>query len=455
MKSSLIGLVLVGALAGATGCGDDGAPAGDPTLLAAIPADGFTGRSVNVVLVGEDTGWIDGATADFGDGVTVESTEVIGTGALLATVSIAKDAALGARDVTVTGADGSTALMSGFELKSPISLDVQGTLAQGSATLVTITNDDMAHPFDPTTTGDGLFTPISYTNFDAILPDGMSAVISTVSPFSAELVVLTDVNATVGAVNLEVKTGSSELLSSVGSLDVTARTPMDLTSGTPATGNVTDAFDSMLYKLTPAEFSRLNFAITTTSMDAGPRIALLPASGSFDDLISFRNAVTTVGDGVFYAVVWENAGIAPYDFSLSADVAAASHAAEAEANDDFGTAQAVASLPGVVTDANLSSVDDEDWYAVTIAAGDAGKALHVVTLPGSPSTDTVVEVFDTDGTTTLGGPSDDLGVHEDWVSDALPSAGTYYVKVSASVDFFNPSFKDYQVLIELTNPPTN
>lgn len=455
MKRSLVCMALVGALASVTGCGDDGSTpmGGDPTLLAAIPADGYTGRSVDVVLVGEDTGWADGATVDFGEGVTVDSTEVIGTGAILASVTIAKDAAIGTRDVTVTGADGSTALMSGFELKAPISFDVQGTLAQGSITIVNVTNEDVAHPFDATQTGDGLFTPISFPNFSAVAPTGMTAIVSTVSPFSAELILLTDVTAPTGSSTLEVRSGANDKLSSLSSVDVTARTAMDLTAGTPATGNITTAFDTVLYKLTPAEFSLLDFAVTTTNADASPAIALLPASGSFDDMISFSDVVSTVGDAEYYAVIWENAGTAPFDYSLSAAATAASHSAEAEANDTFDAAQTTGSLPYVVTDANLSSVTDEDWYAVTIAAGDAGKALHVKTLPGQSQTDTVIEVFDTDGSTSLGGPSDDQGYHEDWISDALPAAGTYYVKVSASVDFFDPTYKDYQVLIELTAAP--
>ncbi len=243
------------------------------------------------------------------------------------------------------------------------------------------------------------------------------------------------------------------MLSSLASVNVAARTAMDLTAGTPATGNITTAFDTVLYKLTPADFSLLDFAVTTTNADAGPAIALLPASGSFDDMISFSDVISTVGDGDYYAIIWENAGTNPFDYSLSAAATAASHSAEAEANDTFDAAQTTGSLPYVVTDANLSSVTDEDWYAVTIAAGDAGKALHVKTLPGQSTTDTVVEVFDTDGSTSLGGPSDDSDYHEDWVSDALPAAGTYFVKVSASVDFFDPTYKDYQVLIELTDAP--
>jgi hypothetical protein len=440
--------MILASLALGAGCSsDDG---GDAALLAAFPSEGFAGRTIDVVLVGEDTGWMDGASPDFGEGVTVDAVEVVGTGALLVTITIAPNATAGARTVTVTGAGASAELMDAFMIDTPIEFTARGSVAQGSLSIVTITNKDMASPFDTTSTGDGLFTPIEYPNFALDVPAGMDAIINTVQPYSAEVILLVDVNTAAGAAELTVDSGASSL----GSLEVTARTAMPLTSGTPATGTVAQAYDSVLYELTPAQFSLINLALSTTSETAAPAIALLPASGAFADLIQFSAGAQSVGDAKFYAVVWENAGEAGYDYTLSPLFTAATKVAEGDApNETSATAVAVAALPGVVDGAALSAVTDEDWFEVTVAAGDVGKALHVVTMDDVGGTDTVVEVFRANGATSVGGPSDDLGIHEDWTTPALTNAGTYYVKISASVEYFDPMYTAYDAIIELVTAP--
>lgn len=443
----LVGSLMVAALALGAACSSS--DEGDPTLLAAFPNGGFAGRTLEVVLVGEDTGWIDGANPDFGDGVTVDSVEVVGTGALLATITIAADAAAGPRTVTVTGEGASAELMNAFMIDTPIDITAQGSVAQGSASVVTITNKDESAPFDATRTGDGLFEPIAYPNFQVDVPAGFQAVVSSVQPNSAEIVLLVDVNTPAGPAALTVQSGESSL----GSIEVAARTAMSLTSGTPATGTVSQAFDSVLYELTPAQFSLLSLTISTTSESAGPAIALLPASGSFADLIQFSDQVKTIGDAKLYAVVWENSGEAGYDYTLDALATAATQVVEATTdNNTSANAQAVAALPGVVTGASLTSGDDEDWFEVTITAGDVGKAIHVTTMDSVGGTDTVVEVFGSNGTTTVGGPSGDEDYHEDWTTPALAAAGTYYVKISAS-EYFDEMYTDYEAVIELVTPP--
>ena len=81
----------------------------------------------------------------------------------------------------------------------------------------------------------------------------------------------------------------------------------------------------------------------------------------------------------------------------------------------------------------------------------ASTRFHVVTQPGDAYTDTWVEVFRGDTTTSLGGPSDDNGGHEDWFSDAIPAVGDYYVKVynSRYVTVFNAAYRHYDLLVTL------
>jgi hypothetical protein len=102
-----------------------------------------------------------------------------------------------------------------------------------------------------------------------------------------------------------------------------------------------------------------------------------------------------------------------------------------EPNDACAKAQKI-DLPANLTNMTLSSKSDVDWYAITIADADVGKQIHVVTSPGDDKTDTLVDVLAANCTTSLGGPSDDKDYHEDFLSDKVQSAGTFYVKVSNS-----------------------
>ena len=220
-------------------CGDDGGSDGGPSeLLAAIPDTGFAGRTTDVVLVANDTDWLDGTTADFGPGITVNSVEVLGTGALVANVTLAADAELGARDVTV----GDDVLTDGFAIQSPLQIETEGSLAQGSLAVITVTNLDLSNPFDITSTGDGFFTPLEFVNFSATAPDGLDVLVGSVEPFSASLTVLTDVGAAEGAALLDIMSGpAGEEIQSMGELTVTARSATPLTLATPTNGTVNKA----------------------------------------------------------------------------------------------------------------------------------------------------------------------------------------------------------------------
>ena len=44
---------------------------------------------------------------------------------------------------------------------------------------------------------------------------------------------------------------------------------------------------------------------------------------------------------------------------------------------------------------------DVDWYKISVPAGSGGKFIHVITTPGDPTTDTLVQVFGPNNATTL------------------------------------------------------
>jgi hypothetical protein len=92
-----------------------GEPAPDVTVESVVPDSGTPGQTLNVTITG--TGFQDGATADFGDRVTVQLLTFDGSTTLLARIKIHPRAASGLRDVTVTNPDGSSGtLADGFEV---------------------------------------------------------------------------------------------------------------------------------------------------------------------------------------------------------------------------------------------------------------------------------------------------------------------------------------------------
>ena len=99
------------------------------------PASAFLGGSATVTISGNGTAWSDQAKPDFGKGVTVNSITVASPTALVADIDVAFDANLGARDVTVTDGSDSLTYKGSFRVQPPTTLDVQGTVAQGSIVL--------------------------------------------------------------------------------------------------------------------------------------------------------------------------------------------------------------------------------------------------------------------------------------------------------------------------------
>src|SRR5581483_7900105 len=117
---------------------------------------------------------------------------------------------------------------------------------------------------------------------------------------------------------------------------------------------------------------------------------------------------------------------------------------EEEPNDTVDMANAM--TPPAERDAQLSSLMDVDIYKVTVGPGDVGKRLHVTTLPGDFDTDDTVEVLLPDGMTSFtDGPVDNTYL-EDVLTQPLPSAGDYYVKIGMSsfVFTYDPASSHYE-----------
>ena len=83
-------------------------------------------------------------------------------------------------------------------------------------------------------------------------------------------------------------------------------------------------------------------------------------------------------------------------------------------------------MPCLVELAQLTTATDVDWLKFTTGMMDNGKKVRVRTLPGDDFTDTIVEVFGANGTTSLAGPSSDGGYHENFLFPTAVSASTPY-----------------------------
>lgn len=430
-------------LLGATACGGT-----DPSASGVFPTAGFLGRSVRVEISGDATEWGASAKVSFGEGITVDSVTVASPTALFADITIADTAPIGLRDVVVTGGDNVT-LKQAFEIESPITITLRGSLAQGSVAAVDVVNHDFDTPFDTTSTGDGLFSPLVFTNIAATAGNGVRVQIENVTPYGLSATLLIDTDAQTGPLSFTSgPAGGDTLKFPLGAdMAIAARTAMPLTAGTNATASSTKPLESFLYEFTPATFPALaRFQVSTTG-DGSPGIAVLPASGHFADLLGVtadqRQVAKTAGK--FYAVLYDLSGETGA-YTIRAGSSMLTLAADTEPTNNTQGAATACALPCLVENATLASITDQDWFVFTAVANDVGKKVHVRTQPGDDLTDTRVEVLA--GATTLGGPSDDGDYHEDWPSTAITAAGPISTKIYAS-PLFKPAHTQYDALIYL------
>lgn len=432
-------------LLGVTACGGT-----DPSASGVFPTAGFLGRQVRVEISGDATEWGASSKVSFGEGVTVDSVTVASPTALFADITIAPTAPIGLRDVVVTGGDNVT-LKQAFEIESPITVTVRGTAAQGAVAVVDIVNHDFDTPFDTSSSGDGFFSPLVFTGVTATAGTGTRLQISDVSPYGMSATLLVDIDAQSGPLNIESgPTGATTQFPLGADIAIAARTAMPLTAGTPATASSTKGYESFLYEFTPAMFPALaRFQASTTGMGS-PSIAVLPASGHFADLVGTgadqRQVAKT--SGKFYAVLFDLSGEFG-SYSIKAGSAQLTIAADTEPGNNAANGATACTLPCLVEGAALTTKTDEDWFKFTSGANDAGKKVRVRTLPGDDFTDTLVDVTNAAGNTSLGGPSSDSGYHENFLSAVIAATTTYGIHISASPEWADDTQTHYDALIYL------
>lgn len=462
---SLLYLVAALGAAGLPGCkgdpGEAGAPGasanGTPSVSGVAPTAAFLGRTLDVLVSGYATSWSDATTVDFGAGIDVTAVSVASPTALEVTLAIAPDAPVGARDITVTDGSGAPQVLAGvFDVGSPLHITASGSLAQGSLIAVKARNLDFATPFDATYTGDGFFTPIVYTNIALPVLDGVDVQLNSVGEYEIDYLLLPDVGATPGPLDLTIESGpagSTVSFPAPAALELAARAPIAVTPATPGSATLAEVGDSVLFGYTPTAGLRIvDFtASATPATDATPAAYFLPMSGKVLDFFSYAPAMTMAIDSTdpYYALFVDGGGVAGYTAGLALAETSAAGSVEADVpNGNPTTPDVLASLPHVVRGATLQNVDDHDYFRVTTGAGDAGLKLRVQTVGMDRYTDTVVAIWSANGQNLFAGPSDDAAYLDELTSGAVAASTSYLVEVFAS-SWFQTAHKPYDLVVRL------
>jgi uncharacterized repeat protein (TIGR01451 family) len=150
---------------------------GAPVLSSVVPQSAFVGSTVNVTLTG--TGFISGLSISAGSGVTASDIQVVNSTQITATLTIAANAAPGARSLTVTTGGGASGSVP-FFLNQPAPTLVDNprlpAAPPGTAVNVTLTGNYL---FDPTIAVAG--SGVTVSNVNAIDSTSVTATF-TVSP---------------------------------------------------------------------------------------------------------------------------------------------------------------------------------------------------------------------------------------------------------------------------------
>ncbi len=469
LRAVLVASVVLIAACGKGDKGDTGpqgpaGPAGtsSPSVSAITPVRVFSGRKVEVTLSGDATSWSSTTTVDFGTGITVDKLTVASPSSLVAEITVAPDAALGPRDVTVKDS-GSEAFKGAFHVDAPIDFSLtNGTLSQGSVVFGSIKNLDLANPFDTTSSGGGLFSAATFTNLKLDFGTGLTANVSDVQLYSTAFTMFVDVTAPTSAATAKVTSGppmgpvADQTISILPSaFTVAPRTGTSLVAATPVTVTTTAAYASTLYALPPAAaLSLYDVSATSTDTNATPAMYVLPASGKWTDMVGNASSGTftflaQTGDTFSGVFLDTSGGMGTYSVGFNS-TAVAQSGTETGTATTIATAQQVDALPFVMTGGNMTSDSYQHVLKFTVSAADANKKIHVGTFAGDSTADTVVEIKNGMMGNTSFALSTDMVYLDDVVSPATTAAGDYYVLVTPSTGgSFDPTHGHYNLYIKL------
>jgi hypothetical protein len=459
-------LALTFAVALCTACGTPGpvgpqgpagpAGTGTPSINEVTPLKVFLGRKAEVTISGNGTAWTAATTVSFGADITVDKLVVASPTALIASLTIAQTAAVGPRDVTVTEAGASLTWTQIFEVNSPITFEITGgTLAQGSVVFSSVRLLDLTTPFDSTSTGDGFFTPMTYSNL--VLDLGPRATVSSlaVKDFGLTCTTFLDLDAPATATSAVVTSGpaGAQIVSTAaGAYTPVARTGTPLPAGTTDVATTTP-YASKLFSLAPvAALSVSELTVTSPVVGEGARAFVLAASGHWADLIT---SASSTGPAMYLRQPGQAASVVFFDSAgtqgayklVAADTVPAVTATELAGATTAAMAQSADQLPFLMTGGKLTTAAYSHVVKLTITAADVGKVIHAYTLAGDRQADTVLEILQ-GPTTSFAGPSSDQVYLDDLITSPITTAGDYYVVVTASTMWVT-AHQNYNLFVRL------
>ena len=446
---------------GANGeAGPPGSGSANPSVSGVTPPKTFLARTVDVSISGYGTSWSSTTKVDFGGAdIAVNKITVASPTALVVNISTSSSAALGPRNVTVTDGANTETFKDAFEVLSPVSWTFQGTLAQGTLLLATATVLDITTPLDTTQVPDpsNPFGTIP-GNVAVTGPAGVTASAISATDFGATFELFVDVPTAAGMADLTLVSGPPGAMTNVSfpapkSLNLAARTPTALTSGTATTGTTATIYATSLYSFTApsASLSIVDFSVSTTSSTATPALIVLPSDGKWADQVAAGQAsagpasftILSTTATPYYGVTFDGSGATgPYSVSATS-VAPGATAATTATDGTKGTAIVATKVPFVLTGGDLSQGTGNDWVKVTTTT--AMTDIHVQTV-GDPLTDVAVTVYAADGTTVVGTPADP-GTNVD-TTFPTTTAGVYYVAFSQGAYYAAPD-TTYQAIIRV------
>ena len=392
------------------------------------PRAGLVDRNVTVIITADQAKLDASAKVDFGDGIAVSKVVANPAGGIQVELTIAADAKLGARDVTVKTEAGELLAKKGFVVAVPLDTKIAGGKAeQGGLVRLDVSNRDKVW-----------FDVERFTLFPLVPSTQASLVALAHQRFTAtdgSVVLLGDPLAKAGplgflGVNDPEDQLSASFLSAPDAVTISSRTPETLASGTTVEKTFlndleTGFFEAVLKPQTNEGLLVDLFAKTPADSTMAPLVLAYPESGRVKDLIDQKrndagfpefgipSSVARVAYPVtgatkgFFIVLDAGLGHGPTTkLSLQYTTTRALLLKERTgAHDTAATAQNIGSLPGTSTtipgrivSAELAADGEVDLYSSTglsatnvtdmqvsvLAAGDVVVSIDKVATFDSP-----------------------------------------------------------------------
>ena len=247
--------------------------AGVPTLLSASPAFAQAGSTTNVVITGEFTSFAQGSSSvTFGSGITVNTVTVSSATQLTANISVASNASVGARDITVTTGGQAETLSSGFSVTAgtPVVTQINPNIGNpGTAVTVALTGQ-YTNWVNGTTTvsfGSGItvgaVTVSDTTDLTAAITISSSAALGPV-----------DVVVTTGAEVESVPGGFTVQAAVVPAPTIISLSPPPNAGGMPINSNIIGVFSQ------PMDRSTINTSTVLLYLTSNPNQGNIPVPGT-------------------------------------------------------------------------------------------------------------------------------------------------------------------------------